>query len=176
MTPSLPSGAADSTASNINDHLGQPAVAGLLYLQSMIRDRLDFVFQSVPAAVEPLAPCRAVQRAVRDLHLELAEQQVLHVEMIQQLLEPIEEEIVALLGLDVHLDAALRLNRAQGFDDGREQGLGGFHEKRAEVRGADAQAQVGGVLESLVHDLIRRRRAGIYDTLTASVCGLSRSS
>ena len=50
-----------------------------------------------------------------------------------------------------HVHPLQRLYRVQIIHDGREQGPGRFGEERVQVAGADAQPEVGGVLEELVH-------------------------
>src|SRR3954470_8361230 len=89
---------AASGRSDVDDDLGQPAVRRLLHLQPVVRDRLHLVTQLVPFAVQRLAPRLAVQSPFRDPHLETAEQQMLGVEVVEQRLQPVEQEIVTLLG------------------------------------------------------------------------------
>src|SRR5688500_17474748 len=69
--------------SNIDDHLRQPPVPRLFHAQAVIRDRLHFVFQHMARRIEGLAPGGAGQAVVADTGLELAEQQMLGVEVIQ---------------------------------------------------------------------------------------------
>ena len=67
-------------------------------LQAVVGDRLDLVRQRVPRRVERLAPGRRPSaRASPTLHLEAAEQQVLGVEAVQQLPQPVEQQVLAVV-------------------------------------------------------------------------------
>src|SRR5262249_12235177 len=133
------------TPSDVHDHLGQPAVRRRLDAQVVVRDRLDFVTQRVARRVERFAPGRAGQAAGAYVDFEAGEQQGFGVETVQQFLQPVEEEVLAVVAAQLHLHTLQRLYRGEVLDDGREQGLRRFGEERVEVGGADAQAQIGGV-------------------------------
>src|SRR5262249_23151739 len=89
-----------------------------------------------------------------DTHLETAEQQVLGVDVIQQRLQPVEQEILAVLPLQPDLDRASWPHRCKVFYDHREQRLGRLGEQRVQIGRTDAQTQISGVVEGLVHTRI----------------------
>src|SRR5687767_13923606 len=71
--------------SDIDDHFRFPLIAHLVDAQAVIRDRLHLVFEIVARAIERLAPGGRGQAVGAHVDLELAEEQMLGVEVIEQL-------------------------------------------------------------------------------------------
>src|SRR5207244_2916692 len=81
------------TTSNVHDHLREPAVRNLLDAQPVIGDRLHLMTQRMPLGVIGFAPGGRLQPVVADPDLETAEQSPLGVEAVEQLPQPIKEQI-----------------------------------------------------------------------------------
>src|SRR5260370_2823486 len=86
-------------SSNVDNHLGQPAVRRLLHAQAVVGDRLDLVLQGVPRRVQGLTPGGSGQPGVGDTRFEARNKHVLGVEAVQELLNPIAQHLVAVLPL-----------------------------------------------------------------------------
>src|SRR5437762_9871890 len=98
MTVLLRNQGADATplageaVSDIHDHFRQPTLVGVLHGQAVIGNRLHFVEELMAARVQRLPARSRAQSGIADVYLELAEQDVLRIEVIKKLLEPIEEQ------------------------------------------------------------------------------------
>jgi hypothetical protein len=83
------------------NYLGFPGTLGAPYMDYLIADQ-----HVIPAgAVERLAPglpTRSHPWALADVHahLELAQQEMLHVELVEQLVEPVEEQVFQLIACE----------------------------------------------------------------------------
>ena len=138
-------------ASNIDDHLGQPAVAVAHDLQAVPGDGLHFHVELMPGRVDRLALGRGRQALGADGHREAGQQQPPRLENIKQLGQPIAEQFVGLCSGDGQLDGFAELHLVQvGHHDG-EQRPGGLGEKIIQALGPRPQPHVGGVLEEFVH-------------------------
>ena len=81
-----------------------------------------------------------------------------HVEVVKQFFQPIKQQVGELVAVHMYIDLSSRRNGVQVFDDGAEQSASRVDEERLEVRRTHAQAQVGGMLEVLVHKAMLPRR------------------
>src|SRR5437868_13098136 len=108
----------------------------------------------MPAGVQRLPPRNRAQSSIANVDLELAQQHVLRIKMVKQLLEPIkEQEFPIVLG---QLDSQLlpRSHRIDIFNDHRKQGPAGLDEERIEVRSTDPKSKVSRMIECLVHTVL----------------------
>src|SRR5262249_22968825 len=104
-----------------------------------------------PRPIELFSRDRGPQTLRTNVDVEAAEEHLLDVEKVEQLLEPVEQQVLAIASGD--LDRALLRRRDGGgvFHDGGEERPGRLGEERVEVGRLDAQSQIGGVVEVLEH-------------------------
>src|SRR5262249_136615 len=101
------------------------------------------------------------------MHFESGKKQMLRVEAIQKLFQPIEQQELELVAGDSYIHALQRLPRVQVFPARIEQSDRGLREKRVQFRSANAKPQVGRVFKEFVHgpDATARTQAAIAETL-----------
>src|SRR6266478_7173368 len=107
--------------------------------------------QRMPRGIERLSPGRSVQILILDSHLEFPEQQMLRVEAIQKLVEPIKEQITQVVSIHVYVNLLCWSDSLQVIDNRGKQGLGRLGEQLTQIRRPDAQPQVSRMLEGLIH-------------------------
>src|SRR6516162_11435025 len=92
---------------------------------------------------------------------------MLRVESIQKLLQAIEQQELAVVSRQLDVNALRRPHRAQVFNDSAEKGNAGLGKQRIQVRGTNAQSEVGGMFEEFVHgsDATAQRESAIAETL-----------
>src|SRR4051794_12099113 len=93
--------------SNIQDHFRQPAIGNLLDTQAVIGDRLDLVLQAMTVTVERFTPGLGGEAVAADVYFKFPQQQALGVEVVQQLLEPVEEQVISFRARNRNLDLPL---------------------------------------------------------------------
>src|SRR4051794_9181953 len=101
----------------------------------------------MPSAVESLATADCLQTGIIYFHLELRENQVLAIEQIDQLVEPVEQQVVG-LGTR-YLDSSLldRPHLVQVRHNQRREAAGRLGQQVRKGCGHNAQADVGRVVE-----------------------------
>ena len=131
--------------------------SGLLpHEQSVVGDRFHFMVRLVPRPVQRLPAARRLQAVRRQRHGEFRPQQLLGLEQVQQLAEPVTQQQVVLSARDRDpplLDSAdgLRVRHQHGKQAPRRLG-----EQRLAIRSPDPQPQVRRMFEDFKHSYTPR--------------------
>ncbi len=108
-------------SSDIDDHFGQPALPVGLDFQPVVRDRLDLGIELMPGVVEWLAPGGCPQAAGCHADVEAGEEQVVGVERVEQLGQPVVQQLVVAFRLELELPQFDGADLVEVVDDHREQ-------------------------------------------------------
>jgi ribokinase len=141
--------------SDIQNHFGQPAVFGLFDFQPVIGDGLHLVNEQVTCRIVRFAAESSSNSAFRNGRVKLARQELFRLEQKQQFVDPIDEQVFSIRSSQIDVDRSPRLDRVGMRHDNRQKGSPRFRKKRIEIVGADAQTEVGRVVEDFEHGKIR---------------------
>ena len=126
----------------------------------MVGDGFHLVLEAMPVWIIWFSPDGRRQAGVTQMRFEAAGDEMLAIEVIEKLPQPVEEKILPRIRRQANFKLLACLDRSRVLEDDREECLAGFDKKAIEIRRSNPQSQVCRVFEGLIHEVDATARPG----------------